>query len=104
MAISLLDRVRRFRLFLGAILVTTLRATPASGAATQEEVPLPPGAGRHEGVPPTSAAAGEDEAATNPFAGFETHYLSNGLRVWYQRLLDEPDVHVRVTVPYGSDT
>ena len=116
MATCLLDRVRRFRPLLGAILVTTLLATPASLAAIQEEAPQPPGASRHEDVapppgarpqqevPPTPTAVEEEDAATNPFVGFETHYLSNGLRVWYQWLPNEPDVHVRVIVPYGSDT
>ncbi len=40
----------------------------------------------------------------NPFAGFETHFLSNGLKVWYQRMPDEPDVYVSVIVPYGRDS
>lgn len=40
----------------------------------------------------------------NPFAGFETHILSNGLKLWYQRLPDDPDIYVNVIVPYGRDS
>ena len=39
----------------------------------------------------------------NPFAGFETHYLSNGLKVWFKRLPEAPNVSISVGVPYGWD-
>ncbi len=39
----------------------------------------------------------------NAFAGFETYFLSNGVKVWYKHLPDDPDVALSVTVPYGSD-
>ena len=38
----------------------------------------------------------------NPFAGFETHYLANGLKVWFKSLPDAPNVSVSLTVPFGS--
>ena len=43
------------------------------------------------------------EAKDNPFSGFETHFLSNGLKVWFKRLPDAPNVSVSVGVPYGWD-
>ena len=38
----------------------------------------------------------------SPFSGFETHFLENGLKVWFKRLPDAPNVSVSVMVPYGS--
>ena len=52
---------------------------------------------------PDSQAPPPGEAKANPFAGFETHLLSNGLRVWFKRLPDAPEVSVSVGVPYGWD-
>ena len=46
----------------------------------------------------------DSDAIDNPFAGIETHFLSNGLKVWYKRTPDEPDIYVSVIVPYGSDS
>ena len=43
------------------------------------------------------------EAKVNPFSGFETHFLSNGLKVWFKRLPDAPEVSVSLGVPYGWD-
>ena len=42
-------------------------------------------------------------AAINPFAGFETHYLSNGVKVWFKHLAGAPNVSVSAGVPVGSD-
>ena len=39
----------------------------------------------------------------NPFSGFETHYLSNGLKVWFKRLPGAPNVSISVGVPFGWD-
>ena len=44
----------------------------------------------------------EGEPAANPFAGFETHFLSNGLKVWFKRVPGAPNVSVSVAVPFGS--
>ena len=52
---------------------------------------------------PDSQAPPPGEAKANPFAGFETHFLSNGLRVWFKRLPDAPEVSISVGVPYGWD-
>ena len=40
---------------------------------------------------------------SNPFAGFETHFLSNGVKVWFKQLPGAPNVSVSVGVPVGSD-
>ena len=50
-----------------------------------------------------SLAPAPSETKANPFSGFETHYLSNGLRVWFKRLPDAPNVSISVGVPYGWD-
>ncbi len=42
-------------------------------------------------------------APGSPFAGFETHFLANGVRVWYRYFPEAPDVSVSVTVPFGHD-
>ena len=52
---------------------------------------------------PDSQAPPPGEAKANPFAGFETHFLSNGLRVWFKRLPNAPEVSISVGVPYGWD-
>ncbi|MCK5650088.1 MAG: insulinase family protein [Gemmatimonadetes bacterium] len=43
------------------------------------------------------------ETNANPFSGFETHFLSNGLKVWFKRLPGAPDVSISLGVPYGWD-
>ena len=52
-------------------------------------------------------AAGQDsvgvEAAPNPFADFETHYLSNGVKVWFKHLAGAPEVSISTGVPVGRD-
>lgn len=45
----------------------------------------------------------DQEADLNPFAGFETHYLANGVKVWFKRLAGAPNVAVSAGVPVGSD-
>ena len=42
-------------------------------------------------------------AAANPFSGFETHYLSNGVKVWFKRLEGASKVAVSAGVPVGRD-
>lgn len=81
-----------------------LAATLATGSqlAAQERSGRPDdhhaGADRDE-VPQEADA----EADLNPFAGFETHYLANGLKVWFKRLAGAPNVAVSAGVPVGSD-
>jgi predicted Zn-dependent peptidase len=53
-------------------------------------------------LPCGSARAG-GESLDRPFAGFETHHLPNGFRIWYKPLTVGPDVSLCVIVPYGSD-
>jgi predicted Zn-dependent peptidase len=48
-------------------------------------------------------AAADSQAIANPFAGFETHYLANGLKVWYKHLAGDPVVSISVALPFGSD-
>ena len=52
---------------------------------------------------PDSLAPAPGQTKANPFSGFETHYLSNRLRVWFKRLPDAPNVSISVGVPYGWD-
>jgi len=52
---------------------------------------------------PLPSPGQEAAAPPNPFAGFETFFLQNGLKVWYKRLPDHPIVSISVAVPFGSD-
>ena len=52
---------------------------------------------------PDSLAPPPSGTKANPFSGFETHYLSNGLKVWFKQLPDAPNVSISVGVPYGWD-
>ena len=54
-------------------------------------------------LPPDSPTALSVESKANPFAGFETHYLSNGLKVWFKQLPEAPNVSISVGVPFGWD-
>lgn len=49
--------------------------------------------------------AREEEPAVlqNPFSGFETLFLSNGLKVWYKDMPEDPNVFIGVSVPVGRD-
>jgi predicted Zn-dependent peptidase len=44
-----------------------------------------------------------DSTPPDPFAGFETIKLENGMKVWYKRTPDSPDAAISVAVPFGSD-
>ncbi len=43
------------------------------------------------------------ETDPNPFGGFETHYLSNGVKVWYKHFAGAPEVSISAGVPVGRD-
>lgn len=43
------------------------------------------------------------DAADNPFAGFETHILPNDLKIWYKRMPGQQNVALSVVVRVGSD-
>ncbi len=49
--------------------------------------------------------AQEEEPAIlpNPFAGFETLFLSNGLKVWYKDMPEDPNVFIGVSIPVGRN-
>ena len=51
----------------------------------------------------TNGVAARETAPSNPFAGFETHFLSNGVKVWFKHLAGAPNVSVSAGVPVGSD-
>ena len=64
------------------------------------------GAGQEAGALATAGTGAVDapEARpSNPFAGFETHFLSNGVKVWFKQLPGAPNVSVGAGVPVGSD-
>ena len=44
------------------------------------------------------------DTADNPFAGFETHILPNGLKVWFKRMPGQGNAALSVTVRVGSDS
>lgn len=77
-------------------------ALAVSALPGQEAETPPPPAG-------DSATAPQDSTPTavtprvNPFGGFETHFLGNGLKIWYRRVPGAPNVSVSVGIPYGSD-
>jgi predicted Zn-dependent peptidase len=52
---------------------------------------------------PAALPAQPAAPTANPFAGFETRYLENGLKVWYKRLPGDPLVSISVALPFGSD-
>ena len=52
---------------------------------------------------PFPGRAQDSALPPNPFAGFETHHLANGLKVWLKRLPGDPVVSVSLAVPFGSD-
>ena len=85
---------------------------PTIGAALAASIALGPLAGQEGTRPLEDAHSRPDRAAPrdasaeddpNPFAGVETHYLANGVKVWFKRLHGAPNVTVSVGVPVGSD-
>lgn len=83
----------------GTLLAFAVAAPALPGQET--ESPPPPIA--------DSAAASQDSTppvvgqGVNPFGGFETHFLGNGLKIWYRHVPGAPNVSVSVGVPYGWD-
>ncbi|MEW6732450.1 MAG: pitrilysin family protein [Acidobacteriota bacterium] len=49
------------------------------------------------------SASAQTQPLPNLFGDFETILLPNGLKVWYKRLPNDPNVSITVNVPYGSD-
>ncbi len=84
--------------------LAVLVATMAGGAVAADSsggVETAPGA-RASSLP---SQDGETASASahNPFAGFRTHRLGNGMRVWLKVDPDAADISVGVVVPYGAD-
>ena len=85
----------------------TLAPTPDAPALARDSLALTPDAlaPNADSLAPTADSLAPPPFGTraNPFAGFETHYLSNGLKVWFKRLPEAPNVSISVGVPYGWD-
>ena len=54
-------------------------------------------------APAGTQAPADTPAPINPFADFETHHLSNGVKVWFKRLEGAANVSVSAGVPVGAD-
>lgn len=65
----------------------------------------PAGVGATQQDPEPADTASERGVTTlaNPFAGFETVRLSNGVKVWFKRLPGAPNVSVSAGIAVGSD-
>ena len=90
---SAVSRWRR-RAVLGLLPWLPLLPEPGSGQEPAEGDPSATDAG---------AVETRETAPSNPFAGFETHFLSNGVKVWFKHLPGAPSVSVSAGVPVGSD-
>ncbi len=60
-------------------------------------------AGQEPGESPTDTVQADSATLPNPFAGFETHHLSNGVKVWFKQLPGVPNVSVGAGIAVGSD-
>ena len=69
----------------------SVRRASLALAAAALVVPFAPGPGNAQ------------DTAVNPFAGFETHHLSNGVKVWFKRLDGAANVSISAGVPVGAD-
>ncbi|MCE2397811.1 MAG: insulinase family protein [Gemmatimonadetes bacterium] len=97
---------RRFTLgCVHGLLALALAVLASAGRGAGQEAGGP--ASDTSAVDPRVAAEGAVEVPeagpSNPFAGFETHFLSNGVKVWFKRLPGAPNVSVSAGVPVGSD-
>ena len=52
---------------------------------------------------PAQVPAGSATQDSSAFSGFETHFLANGLKVWFKQLPDDPVVSISVALPFGAD-
>ena len=75
------------RAFAIALLIPWLPASLPAAGQEPDEAPVPTA----------------DRDTSNPFAGFETHTLSNGVRVWFKHLPAVPNVSVSAGVAVGAD-
>jgi zinc protease len=44
-----------------------------------------------------------DTETLSPFAGFETLFLDNDLKIWFKHLPGDPNVAISVALPFGAD-
>lgn len=111
--------VRSLLCLLGFFSLPALLPPATAHGAASPEPPLPAGTANREPGPSdtadtmlqepapsdTSDTTPQDPAAelANPFAGFETIRLSNGVKVWFKRLPGVPNVSVSAGIPVGSD-
>ena len=74
---------------------------PAVARGTTAAEALPSLAAHQDPAPADTSV--QDTPIPNPFAGFETHHLSNGVRVWFKQLPGVPNVSVSAGIAVGSD-
>ena len=53
------------------------------------------------GLPVAGQDAAHPETGPSPLADFETHYLSNGVKVWFKHLAGAPEVSISAGIPVG---
>lgn len=93
-------RLMRFPSATYASLMIGILVAPMSvGGQEPDSLALPPEAASRPPLEPVT-----DASQRNPFSGFETHYLSNGMKVWFKHLPGALDVSISVDVPIGSDS
>ena len=79
-------------------------ACPAGAAPGVSAIEPPlPRAGQQDPAPADTTVQDPSPTLLNPFAGFETHFLSNGVRVWFKQLPGVPNVSVSAGIAVGSD-
>ena len=74
---------------------------PAVARGTTAAEALPSLAAHQDPAPADTSV--QDTPLPNPFAGFETHHLSNGVKVWFKQLPGVPNVSVSAGIAVGSD-
>ena len=94
-------RGRKVLQALQVLVLTGLVVPRGMRAQTPDSLALPPDTSPRLAGSPTRLP---DETKANPFSDFETHFLSNGLKVWFKHWPDAPNVSVSVGVPYGWDS
>ncbi len=99
LAASLVCVVRRV---CGVCLVGVACPAGAAPGVSAIEPPLPR-AGQQDPAPADTTVQDPSPTLLNPFAGFETHSLSNGVRVWFKQLPGVPNVSVSAGIAVGSD-
>ena len=76
---------------------------PGNGSAQETAGPPADTSAADAGAADPGVVDAQAPVPDNPFAGFETHFLSNGVKVWFKHLPGAPNVSVSAGVPVGSD-